>query len=146
MNQSTRSTSVPMSTALLGIRVFVTGAFGALALFRFSSFSPTFGSGHPVLKWVYASLPCTHLCGFRSQGCVPGHLVLSDSLQPHGLKPSRLLCPWNFPGKNTGMVVISYSRGSFQPRDQTCVSYISRQILYPWATWEALWYQGLTLI
>jgi len=29
--------------------------------------------------------------------------VLSDSLQPHGLKPTRLLCPWGFPGRNTGM-------------------------------------------
>ena len=28
-------------------------------------------------------------------------LVVSDSLQPHGLWPTRLLCPWNFPGKNT---------------------------------------------
>ena len=27
--------------------------------------------------------------------------VMSDSLQPHGLQPTRLLCPWNFPGKNT---------------------------------------------
>ena len=27
--------------------------------------------------------------------------VVSNSLQPHGLKPSSLLCPWNFPGKNT---------------------------------------------
>ena len=25
--------------------------------------------------------------------------VMSDSLQPHGLQPARLLCPWNFPGK-----------------------------------------------
>ena len=25
------------------------------------------------------------------------------SLRPHGLLPSRLLCPWNFPGKNTGV-------------------------------------------
>ena len=24
-------------------------------------------------------------------------------LQPHGLQPTRLLCPWNFPGKNTGV-------------------------------------------
>ena len=24
-------------------------------------------------------------------------------LQPHGLQPSRLLCPWDFPGKNTGV-------------------------------------------
>ena len=27
--------------------------------------------------------------------------VVSDSLQPHGLQPARLHCPWNFPGKNT---------------------------------------------
>ena len=24
-------------------------------------------------------------------------------LRPHGLQPMRLLCPWNFPGKNTGV-------------------------------------------
>ena len=29
--------------------------------------------------------------------------VVSDSLQPHGLQPTRLLCPWDFPGKNTGV-------------------------------------------
>ena len=29
--------------------------------------------------------------------------VMSDSLQPHGLQPARLLCPWDFPGKNTGV-------------------------------------------
>ena len=28
---------------------------------------------------------------------------VSDSLQPHGLQSTRLLCPWNFPGKNTGV-------------------------------------------
>ena len=27
---------------------------------------------------------------------------MSDSLQPHELEPARLLCPWDFPGKNTG--------------------------------------------
>ena len=27
----------------------------------------------------------------------------SLGLQPHGLQPSRLLCPWDFPGKNTGV-------------------------------------------
>jgi len=35
---------------------------------------------------------CMHVCS-----------VVSDSLQPHGLQPTRLLCPWNFPGKNTGV-------------------------------------------
>ena len=29
--------------------------------------------------------------------------VVSDSLWPHGLQPSRLLCPWDFPGKSTGV-------------------------------------------
>ena len=28
---------------------------------------------------------------------------MSNSLSPHGLQPTRLLCPWNFPGKNTGV-------------------------------------------
>ena len=29
--------------------------------------------------------------------------VVSDSLGPHGLRPTRLLCPWDFSGKNTGV-------------------------------------------
>ena len=36
-------------------------------------------------------------------------------LQPHGLWPVRLLCPWDSPGKNTGVVAISFSRGSSRP-------------------------------
>ena len=31
------------------------------------------------------------------------HSVVSDSSQPHGLQPTRLLCPWDFPGKSTGV-------------------------------------------
>ena len=30
-------------------------------------------------------------------------LVMSDSLQPPGLSPARLLCPWHSLGKNTAM-------------------------------------------
>ena len=29
--------------------------------------------------------------------------VVSDSQQPHGLQPTRLLHPWDFPGKSTGV-------------------------------------------
>ena len=29
--------------------------------------------------------------------------VMSDSSQPHGLQPTRLLHPWDFPGKSTGV-------------------------------------------
>ena len=28
---------------------------------------------------------------------------MSHSLRPHGLQPTRLLRPWDFPGKNTGV-------------------------------------------
>ena len=46
--------------------------------------------------------------------------VVSNSLWPYGLWPTRLFCPWDLPGKNTA---ISFSRGSSQPRDQTHVSF-----------------------
>ena len=29
--------------------------------------------------------------------------VMPDSLRPHGLQPARLLRPWDFPGKSTGV-------------------------------------------
>ena len=36
-----------------------------------------------------------------------------DSLWPHGLQPTRLLCPWDFPGKNTGVDCYSLLQGIF---------------------------------
>ena len=35
--------------------------------------------------------------------CMLSHSVMSDSLRPPGLQPTSLLCPWNFPRKNTGV-------------------------------------------
>ena len=35
---------------------------------------------------------------------------MSDSLRPHGLQPTRLLCPWDFPGKRVlEWVAIAFS-------------------------------------
>ena len=48
-----------------------------------------------------------------------------NSSQPHGLWPAGLLCPRDSPGKNTGAGCVSSSRGSSQPRDQTCISCVS---------------------
>ena len=31
------------------------------------------------------------------------HSVVSDSSRPHGLQPTKLLHPWDFPGKSTGV-------------------------------------------
>ena len=57
----------------------------------------------------------------------------------HGIFQARIL-EW---------AAISSSRRSFQPRDWThvsCISCIDKQILYHWATWEAIYiYIGLLL-
>ena len=42
-----------------------------------------------------------------------------------------------FQAKILECVAISFSRGSSWPRVRTLISYIGRQILYHWATWEA---------
>ena len=54
---------------------------------------------------------------------------------PLRLLPARFLCPWDFPGKNTGGV--SFSRISSQPGDRTRVSCIAGRFLYHWATWKS---------
>ena len=38
--------------------------------------------------------------------------VVSDSSQPHGLQPTRLLCPWNSPGKNNGVCCRALFQGN----------------------------------
>ena len=47
--------------------------------------------------------------------------VVSDSLRPHG-PPSRLLCPWNSPGKNTGASCHSLLQGIFPTQDGSRIS------------------------
>ena len=50
--------------------------------------------------------------GYRTL-CVLSCSVASDSLRPHGLLPTRLLCPWDFPGKNTGVGCLALLQGIF---------------------------------
>ena len=49
--------------------------------------------------------------------------LMSDSSGPRGLWPARLLCLWDFPGKNTGMDCHSLLQRIFWSRDGTWVSY-----------------------
>ena len=68
------------------------------------------------------------------------HSVVSDSLQPHGLEPTRLLCPWDSPGKSTGVqVAISFSRAYSQPRDGACLSCIVGEFFTPEPTGKPFW-------
>ena len=47
------------------------------------------------------------------------HSGLSNSLRPYSPQRSRLLCPWNSPGKNTGVGSHSLFQGITQTRDRT---------------------------
>ena len=89
-------------------------------------------------------------CHFLLQGIFPGErsprspALQADSLTPeppgkpskvasytHTLFLNSIQCntmdcsPWDSPGQNTGVGSIPFSRGSFQPRDQTLVSHIA---------------------
>ena len=58
------------------------------------------------------------------------HSVVSNSLQPHGLQPTRFLCPWHFPGKNIGVGSHSLLQGIFSTQgSKTCLLHY-RQVLY----------------
>ena len=52
-----------------------------------------------ILNGQWFNQPCQ--CNYTLM-CV-SHSVMSNSLQPHGLWPTRLLCLWGYPGKNTGV-------------------------------------------
>ena len=59
------------------------------------------------------------------------HSVMSDSLQPHGLQHTRLLCPWNSPGKNIGVGCHSLlPQGIFPTQGLNPGLLHCRQILY----------------
>ena len=49
-----------------------------------------------------------------------------------------LLCPWDFPGKNTGVGCISSSRGSSRPKNGTQVSCTADRFFTNWALREVL--------
>ena len=71
---------------------------------------------------------------------------MSDSLQPHGLKPARCLCP----GKNTGVGCHFLLQGSSWPTDWTRVSCLAGSFFTteppgkPWMRPLLQWYYNCT--
>ena len=51
-----------------------------------------------TLEWVTISF--SNAWKWKVKG---SRSVVSDSSRPHGLQPTRLLHPWDFPGKSTGV-------------------------------------------
>ena len=56
---------------------------------------------------------------------------LCPTLRPHGLYPTRVICPWTCPGKNTGVGCHTLLQGIF-PTQESILSLLHfRQIVYP---------------
>ena len=66
------------------------------------------------------------------------HSVMSNSLRVHGLWLTRLLCPWNTPGKNIRVGSHSLLQRSSPSRDRTWVSRIAGRFFTIWAMRDAL--------
>ena len=86
-----------------------------------------------VLQWalvdfflVKESKEMTVTCCVAVLSC----LVMSDSLRPHELQPARLLCPWNSPGKNTGVGCHALLQGIFPTQGSNPDLQHCRWILY----------------
>ena len=92
------------------------------------SHDAVFSPGYPTAGVCYSPLLFSNgflklplsirlLCAEQNCVCVcvhvhlVAHLVVFNSLQPHGLQPTRLLCPWDSPGKNTGVGCHSLIQG-----------------------------------
>ena len=63
---------------------------------------------------------------------------MSNFLWSHGLYPARLLCPWDSPDKNTGVVWHSLLQGIFPTHGSNPGLPHYRQILYCLSHWRLL--------
>ena len=64
--------------------------------------------------------------------------IVSDSLPPHGRYPTRLLCPWTFPGKDTGVGCHFFLQENLSdPRIKATSPVLTDGFLYHCATREA---------
>ena len=82
----------------------------------------------------------TQVSKVRAVKCVYmlSHSMVSASLWSYGLWPARLLCPWDSPGKNTGVGCHFLLQGIFLTQGLNPCLLHCRWILYHWATGEAL--------
>ena len=78
------------------------------------------------LKWI--SIPHFHVRRPAPLSVVFSHQVVPKSSQSHVLQPARLLCPWDSPGKNSGLGCHFFLLGSSWPRNRTPISCLARRL------------------
>ena len=57
-------------------------------------------------------------------------------LQPYELEPAKLLCPWDSPGKNTGVGCCDPLQGIFLTQELNRYLCIAGRFFIHWSTWE----------
>ena len=98
--------------------------------------------------WVWEGrVVSTTKCGWCSRILLFSSVVQScpTLLWPHGLYSTRLFCPWNSPGKNTGVGCHALLQGSFLIQGSNpCLLCLLhwRQILDPLSQWRSLMFQS----
>ena len=65
--------------------------------------------------------------------------VLPDSLWPRGLQPTRLLCPWDFPDKDSGVHCHFLLQGIFPTQRSNPDLLHCRQFFTDRATWDGVY-------
>ena len=99
------------------------------ARFEFTSIS-TSPKNHSLFYLVLFYL-CQKMPVLYCEWVSESHSVMSDSLWLHGLEPARLLCPWDSPGKNTGVGSCSLLQMIFPTQGSNPGFLHCRQILLP---------------
>ena len=74
-------------------------------------------------------------CAMLSRSVVP------NSLRPHGLQPARLFCPWDSPGRNTGVGCHALLQGIFLTQGLNPGVLHCRRFYIIWAIREAQSYK-----
>ena len=100
--------------------------------------SPEYAHAVQVPSWVgvrarVRTRVCVYVC---TCPCVHCHSVVSDYSQPHGLEPTRLLCPWDSPGKNTGVGCCALLQEIFPTQGYTGSDTLASGFFTASTTWE----------
>ena len=73
----------------------------------------------------------------------PSGSVVSNSLRAYGQQPTKLLCPWNSPGKNTGVGSHSFLQGIFPIQGLNPGLLHCGQTLYSLKHQRSLFFKGI---
>ena len=114
----------------LRIRMWICKGRTTCAISTARFFFPTVLFSSLKVLFVTLMTSSSGCCSLVTKSC----LLFCD---PHGLQPTRLLCPWDFSGKNTGVGCHFLPQGIFLTQGLNSLLLPWWQVLSHWVTWEA---------